>query len=316
MRAGSPPRSEGPPGRRGLPDSVTMRSTSDYDTVTATLRWFLEHQRSRPPLDEVARQVGLCTERLHGVFLRWAGVKPERFLQFLMLEHTRARLRHSEPLLERAFSAPPSDMAPAHGLTVIVEEVTPGGHMALGVDLTLLWGIHPSPFGPVLLAAGNRGLAHLAFLPAERAAQPPIALQDLEAAWPRAQMVEATQETGAIARSIFFPGDRGASPPPLALFLRGTPFQLKVWKTLLRIPPGALTTYGRLAEALGHPRAARAVGTAVAANPIAFLIPCHRVIGGQGAAGGYRWEPLRKQAILGWEAARWNVEESALSELP
>ncbi len=281
-----------------------MSASSDYETVAAALLFLEANHRHQPTLDEVAGEVGLSPFHFQRLFTRWAGVSPKRFLQFLTLEDAKNRLRESEPVLQAAFASGLSGPARLHDLFVTVEGVTPGEFKARGMDVGLRWGIHPTPFGPALLATTSRGLCHLAFLATDTAAGKEEAVRSLEEAWPRADRVEASRETGALATSIFFPGN--APPPlkPLSLFLKGTNFQLKVWNALLRVPPGTLTTYGRLAAAIGRARAARAVGSAVGSNPIAFLIPCHRVIQRMGTFGGYRWGSVRKQALLGWEAAR------------
>ncbi len=281
-----------------------MSATSDYETVAAALRYLEIRHRTQPTLERVAAHVGLSPTHFQRVFTRWAGVSPKRFLQFLTLNDAKERLRASEPVLQAAFGAGLSGPARLHDLFVTLEGVTPGEFKEGGAEVEMRWGLHPTPFGSALLAVTDRGLCHLAFTAEGDPASELGALQALKDAWPRARLVEAPKETGALARSIFYPGDAPPPPQPLSLFVKGTNFQLKVWNALLRVPPGALTTYRRLAGAMGQPGAARAVGTAVGANPIAYLVPCHRVIREMGILGGYRWGAVRKQAMLGWEAAK------------
>ena len=281
-----------------------MSPPSDYQTVAKALQYLEENFLRQPPLDELAAHAGMSKFHFQKLFTRWAGVSPKRFLQFLTLEHAKDLLLESEPVLHTAFASGLSGPARLHDLFISTEGVTPGEFKNGGLALQITYGIHPTPFGPGLLARTDRGLCHLVFLPSSDGATKKDAVDLLQAEWPGAFLTEAPGDTAELAQAIFFPGQ--ASPPvaPLSLILKGTNYQIKVWTALLRIPPGTVTTYGGLAKALGAPKSARAVGSAVAKNQIAYLIPCHRVIRGMGAIGEYRWGAVRKKAMLGWEAAK------------
>jgi AraC family transcriptional regulator of adaptative response/methylated-DNA-[protein]-cysteine methyltransferase len=283
-----------------------MPYRSDFDVVSDALRFLALNARRQPSLVDVATAVGLSPHHFQRLFTRWAGVSPKRFLRFLTAEEAKVRLQRSEPVLQVAFETGLSGPARLHDLLVTLEGVTPGEFKAGGAGVELRWGIHATPFGPVLLAASDRGLSHLSFMETQTggtSTERGVATDVLARAWPRANFVEDHGRTATLARAIFRPALAHPSMRTLSLLVKGTNFQLKVWSALLRMPPGTLTTYGRLARAIGQPGAARAVGSAVAANPVAYLIPCHRVIREVGALGQYRWGPERKRAILGWEAA-------------
>ena len=280
-----------------------MVKSSDYHTAAKAIRFLQEGFKTQPSLEEVARHVGVSPFHFQRLFTRWAGVSPKRFLQFLTVEHAKDRLRASEPVLRVALESGLSGPARLHDLFVTTEAVTPGEFKAMGDQVRIGWGIHDSPFGAVLLGVTSRGLCHLVFL-GEDDPGGTRAFNEMRAGWPRALFVRAEEDTGSVVRRVFpTPGGRPGSGP-LPLLLKGTNFQIRVWTALLRIPPGKVTTYGRLAEGVHRPGSARAVGAAVGRNPIAFLIPCHRVIRGDGGLGGYRWGTDRKGAMLGWEAAR------------
>jgi AraC family transcriptional regulator of adaptative response/methylated-DNA-[protein]-cysteine methyltransferase len=281
-----------------------MSPTSDYQTVADALQYLEENFLRQPTLDELADHAGMSRFRFQKLFTRWAGVSPKRFLQFLTLEHAKGLLLESEPVLHTAFASGLSGPARLHDLFINTEGVTPGEFKSGGLTLRIGYGIHPTPFGPSLLAQTDRGLCHLVFMDSNSGTAKREAVEALRSDWPGATLTEAPRETAELAQAIFYPGNSSPPPAPLSLFLKGTNYQIKVWAALLRIPPGAVTTYGRLAKALGAPRSARAVGSAVAKNPVAYLIPCHRVIRGMGAIGEYRWGSVRKKALLGWEAAQ------------
>jgi len=281
-----------------------MSPPSDYQTVAKALQYLEENFLRQPPLEEIAANAGMSKFHFQKLFTRWAGVSPKRFLQFLTLEHAKGLLLESEPVLHTALASGLSGPARLHDLFISTEGVTPGEFKTRGLALQITFGIHPTPFGPGLFAQTDRGVCHLAFLDSSGGATKREAVEALRAEWPGAILAEAPEETRELAQAIFNPGNTSPPPAPLSLFLKGTNYQIKVWTALLRIPPGAVTTYGGLAKALGAPKSARAVGSAVGKNPVAYLIPCHRVIRGMGAIGEYRWGSVRKKAILGWEAAQ------------
>lgn len=271
----------------------------DYRRVEAAIRYIGAHAREQPPLHEVAHAVGLSEYHFQRLLRRWAGVSPKRFLQYLTLHHAKAALREGRSLLAAAYEAGLSGPSRLHDLFVAVEAVTPGEFKDGGSGLEIGYGFRPTPFGTVFLASTPRGICALQFV--DRSEDRRAALERLHAAWPDAAIRERRGHAARYAERIFAPARRRSEP--LTLLLRGTNFQIKVWEALLRIPAGAVTTYGDVAHVIGQPAAARAVGAAVGRNPIAYVIPCHRVLRSTGAFGGYRWGGERKRAILGWEAA-------------
>lgn len=267
----------------------------DYERIARAIQWMAEHYQEQPRLVEIAAEVGLSDFHFQRLFTRWAGVSPKKFLQYLTLEHAKARLEAADSLLDAAYDAGLSGPARLHDLFVTHEGVTPGEWKALGRGLTLRYGWRPSPFGDCLMVATDRGLCGLGF---ELEEGQSATEDDLLGWWDHARLV---RDDATIARYADLAFGRAAGS--LHLVLRGTPFQLKVWEALLRIPSGAVVSYEGLASRLGHPGAARAVAGAVADNPVSWVVPCHRVIRGTGIITGYRWGPLRKRAMLGWEAA-------------
>jgi AraC family transcriptional regulator of adaptative response/methylated-DNA-[protein]-cysteine methyltransferase len=276
----------------------------DYARMERAIRYLDEHAREQPGLEDVASAVGLSPFHFQRLFSRWAGVSPKRFLQVLTLNHAKRALDESGNLLDAALDAGLSGPSRLHDLFVTVESVTPGEWKREGAGVRIAYGFHDTPFGTALAAVTARGLCGLAFIePGEERA----ALDELEARWPAAQLEEEGAATRSIVQQAFGTVPRGPHAQkmePLRLLLKGTTFQVQVWLALLTLPPGAFTSYGSLAQRVGHPRAQRAVGGAVGDNPVAFLIPCHRVIRSTGALGGYRYGSARKQAILAWEEAR------------
>ena len=281
-----------------------MPTVSDYDTIAKALRFLGDRFQEQPGLDLLSQEMELSKFHLQRLFTRWAGVSPKRFLQFLTVQHAKGLLRDSEPVLAATFASGLSGPARLHDLFINTEGVTPGEYKQAGESLEISYGFHPTPFGVGLFGRASRGLCHLAFLSENSDMERNRALSELTRDWPGAVFIESPGMAADLAETIFVP--KGGPPPsaPLSLFLKGTNYQIKVWNALLRIPSGRLTTYGRLAGLMGSPKSARSVGSAVAKNHIAYLIPCHRVIREMGAFGDYRWGRERKKAILGWEAAR------------
>jgi AraC family transcriptional regulator of adaptative response/methylated-DNA-[protein]-cysteine methyltransferase len=279
-----------------------MRS-SDYERIETAIRYLDGNFRKQPALAEVARRVGLCAYHFHRLFTRWAGISPKRFLQFLTAEHARELLRESPSVLEAAYGAGLSGPGRLHDLIVNVYAVTPGEMKEEGAGLTIRYGAHPGPFGDFLLAITGKGICALTFLSGRRVEEE---VEELRRRWGKAKLACDPKATRALAGRIFDPSLRpGASP--LSVIVKGTNFQIKVWEALLRIPPGCAASYEDIAARIGAPRAVRAVGSALARNPVAFLIPCHRVIRKTGAFGNYGGGAARKKAILGWEAARFRA---------
>ena len=277
----------------------TTISRAPYPIIEKALLFLDANAQARPSLADVAASVGMSEFHFQRLFTRWAGVSPKRFLQFQTLEHAKQLLREPRSLLDVTYEAGLSSPGRLHDLFVSVDAVTPGEFKRGGEGLTIDFGRHESPFGECLIAVTERGVCALAF-----ASEDGDVLEDLRARWPNAVLREQSAATAWYARRIFGGLETSVHEAPLRLHLRGTNFQLKVWEALLRFPAGGVTTYEQIATAIGSPSATRAVGAAVGANPVAYLIPCHRVIRKTGAFGNYRWGPARKRAMLGWEAAR------------
>jgi len=266
--------------------------SEDYRRIELAIQYLEKHAPSQPELSEIASAVGLSEYHFQRTFSRWAGISPKRFLQFLTKQGAKELLAQSENLLEVAYGVGLSSLGRLHDLFVTTEAVTPGEYKSGGAGLTIRYGLHETPFGSVLIALTGRGICHLGFVNGSEGE----AIDALVAGWPVASMVEDHHATVPLVRPIFDLNQGGTTP--LRLHLRGTNFQLKVWEALLRIPLGAVTSYEGLAMQAGHPGASRSVGSALTCNPIAVLIPCHRVIRKVGEFGNYRYGAARKKALL------------------
>lgn len=263
---------------------------TDYERVARVIRYLDAHQLEQPGLDELAATAGLSAGHFHRLFSRWAGVTPKDFLQCLTLENARERLRSGQSVFDAALDAGLSSAGRLHDLCVTLEAATPGELKAGGAGWEIGAGFAETPFGLCCVGEGPRGVCFLEFVENRDPGS-------LLAAWPNAAVRWDDSVAEAITAKMFQPGSRGE----LRAWVRGTPFQVRVWRALMRIPCGVLVSYGQLAEAVGHPGAARAVGSAVGANSLAYLIPCHRVIRETGVSGHYRWGAARKRVMLGWE---------------
>ena len=244
-------------------------------------------------LAELARRLGVSEFRLQRVFGEWAGVSPKRFMQFISKERALAALRSENDVLSATLSAGLSSPGRLHDLMVSCEGVTPGEARAFGAGVRIRYGAHATALGDAFIGLTDRGVCHLRFI--DETSDP---LAELRAEWPQATLVAAPAAASEALDALARPR------VPMRLWLKGTNFQIKVWEALLRVPEGELVSYARLATAAGMPTAVRAVASAVAANPVAWLVPCHRVIRSSGVLGQYRWGPERKAALIGWEAAR------------
>jgi AraC family transcriptional regulator of adaptative response/methylated-DNA-[protein]-cysteine methyltransferase len=271
---------------------------SDYHRIAEAIRFIESRVEEQPTLNEVARHLGLSPFHTQRLFRRWAGITPKDFLQFLTLVRAKRQLASSSSLLDASIRVGLSGPGRLHDLFLTLEAVTPGEFKRGGAGLTISWAIHPTPFGEALFATTERGLCGLSFVDETNGA-----LEELRTRWPEARLHQSSDLTAAVASQIA-ERMRGLAREPLRLVLKGTPFQIQVWAALLTIPEGQVTSYRRLAELAGVPTAARAVGSAVGANPIGYLIPCHRVIRETGAIGEYRWGSQRKTILLAVEAAR------------
>ncbi len=275
-----------------------------YEQIARAIEHLNRTFRDQPTLGELAEQANVSAFHFQRLFSEWAGVSPKKFSQYLTLEYAKERLRQGAPLTAAAQDAGLSGTGRLHDLFVSIEGVTPGQFKQGGAGLTMQYGLFESPFGTYVLGAFEEKITVLQFL--DPADDPLLRLQTT---WPEATWQHHPAAVQALASLIFPALNAGYSGPsrPLPVLLRGSVFQLKVWEALLRIPEGQLASYDQIAEAIGQPTASRAVGTAIGSNPIGYLIPCHRVIKKTGLFGGYRWGPDRKQAMLGWEAARCEV---------
>jgi AraC family transcriptional regulator of adaptative response/methylated-DNA-[protein]-cysteine methyltransferase len=274
--------------------SELTQLSEDYRRVEQAIRFLEANARQQPDLAAVAAHVGLSEFHFQRLFTRWAGISPKRFLQFLTKENAKALLSRRS-VLDATYASGLSSPGRLHDLLVECEAATPGEIRSRGRGLTIRYGFHPTPFGECLLALTGRGVCFLGFVDAGR----PAAIEQLRRDWPNADLEEDPPATGAIVEQVF----SEAAGARLRLHLRGTNFQIKVWEALLRLPSGAAASYESLAAQVGAGSAARAVGNAVARNPVAYLIPCHRVLQKAGGFGSYRYGPARKKAILLWEQA-------------
>lgn len=273
---------------------------NDYDRIARLIRFLDERHTEQPNLVTLAKFIGLSPFHLHRLFSDWAGVTPKDFLQCLTLAHAKELLRNGETILDTAFESGLSGPGRLHDLCVSLEAASPGEMKSGGAGWTITFGFAPTPFGQALIAESPRGICHLSFMESGKSNSP---LRDLKSDWPNAEFRRDDSAIARLANSIFQQPPKSRSRTRFRACLRGTAFQLRVWRALIQVPSGTLVSYGRLANAIGEPSAARAVGSAVGANPLAYLIPCHRVIRETGVIGHYRWGALRKRAILAWEAA-------------
>lgn len=272
----------------------------DYRRVEAAILYLEAHYQDQPTLEEIAAQAHLSKYHFQRLFTRWAGVSPKRYLQALTLGGAKRVLGDAGSVLDATYETGLSSPGRLHDLFVTHEAVTPGEFKGLGAGLAIRYGFGVSPFGACLVAATARGVCWLSFHGADGR---DAARAELQRAWPRARLSADLDAAPLLAR-IFRPAGQRQDEAPIHLVLRGTPFQLKVWEALLDIPPGEVLSYGDVARRIGRPAAARAVGNAVARNPVAFLIPCHRVIRQAGGVGSYRWGAERKRTMLAWETAQ------------
>ena len=269
----------------------------NFERITAAIDYIRTHFRSQPTLDEIAAAVNLSPFHFQRLFTDWAGISPKKFLQFTSIEYAKSLLVEQQAtLFDAALETGLSGTGRLHDLFVQVEGMTPGEYRNGGAALTIRYTHTHSPFGNILIATTGKGICHLAF-----ASDPETGLAELTKRFPNAQL-EQGEDLHQLSAMSFFRRDWN-NAQKVKLHLKGTDFQLKVWQALLQIPSGKLSTYGTLAAQIGNPKASRAVGTAIGDNPVAFIIPCHRVIQSGGQPGGYHWGVSRKNAMIGWEGA-------------
>ena len=273
---------------------------SDYERIAEAIRFIVSRVNQQPTLADIAAHLHLSPFHFQRLFCRWAGVTPKRFLQVLTLERAKQLLHDSASLLEVSDSLGLSSGSRLYDHFVQLDAVTPGEYKQGGAGLTIDYAIRDTPFGKAFIAATPRGVCRFGFIDPDDQTE---ALRELQRHWPKAGLRENHEATQVIVNTMF----DGQSKPdrPLSLHVSGTNFQIHVWKALLQIPPARVVSYTQLANAIGRPHSARAVGNAVAANPLAFLIPCHRVIQQSGKLGGYHWGETRMHALHAWEAANF-----------
>ena len=274
-----------------------------YRLVAEAIDYIRKHFKEQPGLEEIAAYMHLSPFHFQKTFTEWAGISPKKFLQYISIEYAKNMLKEQQAtLFDTAMETGLSGTSRLHDLFITIEGMTPGEFRNGGENLSIRHSFAQSPFGDLIIASTEKGICHMAFTD-----DPAEGFIKLKTCFPGARHVESTEPIHLKALHVF--QKKAIKPEPLNLHLRGTPFQLKVWDTLLKIPSGQLSTYGRIAEDIQQPSASRAVGTAIGSNPVAYLIPCHRVIQSGGISGGYMWGAGRKIAMIGWEAAQKGDKE-------
>jgi AraC family transcriptional regulator, regulatory protein of adaptative response / methylated-DNA-[protein]-cysteine methyltransferase len=277
---------------------MTNQNSTNYRRIALAIDYINKHFKDQPSLDKIAKAIGMSPFHFQRLFSEWAGVSPKKFMQYLTIEYAKQLLKRDQStLLDAAYDTGLSGTSRLHDLFVNIEGMTPGEFKNGGEKLTINYCFAESPFGKLIVASTAKGVCHMFFEEVESKA-----LVDLKQRFPNAQYHQVVDKFQQDALFIFQHDWKQLDR--IKLHLKGTEFQLKVWETLLTIPGGQLTTYGQIAQKIDKPTASRAVGTAIGGNPVAFLIPCHRVIQTSGNIGGYRWGPTRKSAIIGWEASQ------------
>ncbi|WP_042720027.1 methylated-DNA--[protein]-cysteine S-methyltransferase [Flavobacterium sp. B17] len=277
---------------------MSTQNQIDYERIAKAIEYIRSNFKLQPSLEEVAEKIHLSPAHFQKMFSDWAGTSPKKFLQFISLEHAKNLLKEEKAsLFETAYETGLSSTSRLHDLFVKIEGMSPAEYKNGGKSLTINYSFSESPFGKIIAASTEKGICYMAFENDKHKA-----LGDLQIKFPNASFFENRDEFQKNALSIFNKDWKELNT--IKLHLKGTDFQLKVWESLLSIPMGKLSTYGNLAEKIGHSKASRAVGTAIGSNPVAFLIPCHRVIQSSGKIGGYMWGSDRKQLIIGWESSK------------
>jgi AraC family transcriptional regulator of adaptative response/methylated-DNA-[protein]-cysteine methyltransferase len=277
------------------------QQATDYQRIEQAIRYLETHFREQPSLDDIAASVHLSKYHFQRLFKRWAGVSPTQFMHYLTVEYAKERLAEAQSVFETSLDSGLSGAGRLHDLFVNFEAMTPGQYKNQAAGLDISYGFQDTPFGQCLLAETQRGICALRFMDEEGSEQ---ALAELRQEWPQAIFCEDPERTRETAGRIFSLKTDNQPDWPFNLLLKGTNFQIQVWRALLSIPSGAMVSYGDVAGRIDKPKASRAVGLAVARNPVGYFIPCHRVINQSGRIHNYRWGATRKKAILGWEASQ------------
>lgn len=275
----------------------------NYQRIEQAITYLTENFQRQPELDEIAEKVHLSPFHFQRLFSEWAGISPKRFLQFLTVDFLKRKIRETQNLLDAAEAAGLSSQSRIYDLFTTLEAVTPQEYKTSGAGISIRYGYHETPFGRCLLGVTERGICWLAFITTDER----TALESMKVHWYNSVIQQNQELTLAISNKIFnraAPGRKATTQGKLHLLVKGTNFQVKVWEALLRLPLGGVTTYQNIARTLDNPKALQAVGSAVGANHIAYLIPCHRVIRKDGVLGEYRWGSTRKKSIIGWEMTK------------
>lgn len=276
----------------------TQKNHINYQRIERAIQYLQENFHRQPDLAEVAEKVNLSPFHFQRIFSEWAGISPKRFLQYLTTNFLKEKLTESRNLDEAAAAAGLSSQSRVYDLFTSLEAMTPAEYRERGIGIRIDYGVHDSPFGQCAIGTTERGICWLSFVESEQDSG--RAVEEMMNYWYNSIFHENGPLTKEVVLQIF----GSTQTNKLRLFVRGTNFQVKVWEALLRIPAGSLSTYQDIARRVGRPKALQAVGSAVGANPIAYLIPCHRVIRKDGMPGDYRWNPTRKKSLIGWEMAR------------
>lgn len=276
---------------------MVSQSLRNYERIEKAIRYIDAHFKEQPSLEDIARAMHLSPYHFQRLFREWAGVSPKKFMQYISLNYAKKLLENRMTILDAAFETGLSSCSRLHDLFVSIEGMTPGEYQHGGADLIIHYDFAESPFGKIVVASTAKGICHISF-----EADETQGLEHVKKRFPNANYHQLSDSFQQEALRIFQSDWNNLAN--IKLHLAGTPFQLKVWESLLKIPLGTLVSYGDIAQDIGQPRAARAVGSAIGSNPVAFLIPCHRVIQSSGKISGYLWGETRKKAMIGWEAAK------------
>lgn len=281
---------------------MKLQNQINYNRIAKAIDYINDNFKLQPNLDEIAKNVHVSPAHFQRLFTDWAGTSPKKFLQFISVEHAKKMLKEQQAsLLDTTFETGLSSTSRLHELFINIEGMTPAEYKNGGKNLHINYSFAESPFGNLIVASTTKGICHMTFEEDEE-----NALQNLKGKFPNAAFQRKLDLTQQNALFIF--QNDWSKLGKIKLHLKGTDFQLKIWESLLKIPMGQLSTYGSIARQIGNSNASRAVGTAIGSNPVAFLIPCHRVIQSTGNFGNYKWGNTRKAAIIGWEGAKTNHE--------
>lgn len=281
---------------------MNEQKTIDYQRIEKAIHYIKQNFKAQPSLDEIAAEINLSSFHFQRLFHQWAGISPKKFMQYLSLEYAKSLLKAPEnTLFDITFETGLSSTSRLHDLFVNIEGMTPKEYQNGGQNLKIEYFITDTLFGKIIIGSTQKGICHTSFIKDEI-----LGVKDLKNRFSKANFIE--NKNHFHQQIIDFFNQNINLSKPIQLHLCGTHFQIKIWESLLKIPTGKLTTYGEIAKSIEKPKASRAVGTAIGANPVALLIPCHRVIQSSGKLGGYMWGENRKSAIIGWEAAQQHKE--------